>query len=239
MVKDISVHSSNIYTTILQEITVLYVEDDFNTQKIISEILMKFCSNVKLAANGKEALEIFNKNKIDLIITDIEMPQMNGIELIEELRAVDKNVAVIILSAYSNKEYLFSGINLKIESYILKPISYTKLKNALFGVAQMINESQKIYIKISENLFYDSLNGYLIQDKQEIGLQKKEKVLMDLLVQSKGSLVLYDVIEKALWSDFNEVMTPTALRTVVKKLRKKSDQTFIQNVSGSGYKLVI
>ena len=232
-------HSSKIYTTILQDITVLYVEDDFSTQKIISEILMKFCSNVKLASNGKEALEIFNKNKIDLIITDIEMPQMNGIELIEELRKIDKTTAVIILSAYSNKEYLFSSINLKIESYILKPISYGKLKNALFSVAQMINESKKIYIQISETLFYDSLNGYLIQGKEEIDLQKKEKVLMDLLAQSKGSLVLYEVIEKALWSDFNEVMTPTALRTVVKKLRKKSQQTFIQNVSGSGYRLVI
>ena len=231
--------NSKIYTTILKEISILYVEDELHTRSIISEILDNFCANVLVASNGKEALEVLKSENIDLIITDLEMPQMDGISFIKELRKTDRKTSVIILSAYSTQEYLFASINLRIEAFILKPISYTKLKDALFNVAQTINDTENIFIKISHNLSYDRLNGSLIYNNKKINLQKKERYLMNLLVEKKGNLVSYEMIEETLWNSFDVAMTPTALRTVVKKLRKKVDQELIENVSGTGYKLII
>jgi len=232
-------HSSQILSNLLKELTILYVEDDSITQDIISEILRDFCWDVKLASNGEEALSIFENENIDLIITDIEMPQMDGIAFIEEVRKSDISTPVVMLSAYTDSRYLFSSINLKVESYVVKPVSYQKIKDALFKVATHLKETKNIYTRISKSLAYDKLNSFLIEGDKKIELQRKERILMDLLVDKKGDLVEYSTIEKALWSDMGEVMTSTALRTVVKKLRKKTNINFIENISSSGYKLKI
>ena len=124
------------FSNILNNITILYVEDDMSTQKIISEILKEFCKEVKLASNGLEALNIYKQGSIDLIIADIEMPQMNGIELVENIRKKNITIPIIMISAYSQEKYLLSCLNLGINGYILKPINYKKLKDSLFKVAK-------------------------------------------------------------------------------------------------------
>ena len=230
--------TSQLLYSILKDIVILYVEDDSSTQEIISEILGEFCLDVKLASNGKEALDIYKKHMIDLLITDIEMPYMDGIALVEKIREDDISLSIIMLSAYSTNEYLFRSINLNVEAYIVKPVSYTKIKEALIPVAKKLTDKKSIYIKITQNLFYDKHNGCLIENEKEQDLQKKERALMELLVENRGNVIFYEYIEKVLWSDNDEVMTSSALRTVVKKLRAKVEQNFIVNVSGSGYKIV-
>ena len=231
--------SSKIETSILKDISILYVEDDSSTQDIIAEILRDFCDNVKLASNGKEALNIFNKHQVDLIITDIEMPSLNGLELLSLLRKDEIGVPVVIFSAYTKTDYLLSSIHLDVLDYVTKPVSYMKIKNALYKAAKTINAHQNIYFKILNNLYYDRKNGYIIENGENIKLQKKERLLMNLLIENRGNLVNYATIEKVLWSDLDDVMTATALRSVVKKLRQKTTTAFIDNLSGCGYKLIM
>ncbi len=225
---------------LLREITILYIEDENTTRDTISEILNQFSNNIKVATNGAEALEIFNNSSIQLIITDIEMPVMNGIEFIKEVRKDDIAIPVIMITAHSSNDYLLTCANLNIQAYILKPMNYVKLKEALYKVVEYLNLTSNIHIHISKELSYDKINGILISHKtQEINLNKKEKAFMDLLVNHKNNLVTYSEIEHSVWYDFNEVMTESALRTIVKNLRKKSNTKFIDNVSGVGYKLHI
>ena len=231
--------TTQVLSAILKDITIFYVEDDLSTQEIISEILEEFCSDVKVASNGEEAYEIFQNEKVDPLITDIEMPKKNGIELVKAIREESRTFPVIILSAYSTHEYLLSSANLKIEAYIIKPVTFSKIKEALLSVAKTLNETKNIYVKISKELSYDRLNGSLVETDKKIDLQKKERDLMNLLVENRGNLVTYSSIEKALWSNKDEVMTSTALRTVVKKLRAETEFDSIENISGSGYKLRI
>ncbi len=225
---------------LLKEITILYVEDERSARDTITEILTQFSDNVKVAQNGLEALEIFNNNSIQLIITDIQMPLMDGLEFVKEIRKDDIAVPIIMLTAYSSNDYLLTCANLNIQAYILKPINYTKLKEALYKVIEYLNLTSNIHIHISKELSYDKINGVLIfHETQEINLNKKEKAFMNLLVEHKNNLVTYSEIEHSVWYDFNEVMTDSALRTIVKNLRKKSNIKFIDNVSGQGYKLHI
>ncbi|MEA1983789.1 MAG: response regulator, partial [Campylobacterota bacterium] len=227
---------SQIDTTILKDLTFLYVEDELLTRDIISEILMEFCHDIKVASNGEEALNIFKREKIDVIITDIEMPKSDGIDLIENIRQIDLNTPIVVISAYSTTSYLLSSIHLDVSEYIIKPISYTKIENSLLKVASSLKPN--MIHQISRELSYDKVNGFLVELDKKTALQKKEKLLMDLLIGNSGNTVDYETIEQVLWSDFNEIMSSTALRTVVKKLRQKTEVKFISNVSGLGYRII-
>ncbi len=223
---------------LLKEISILYVEDEDDARGIMSEILNKFSNNIIVVKNGKEALEKYNEESIQLIITDIEMPIMNGIELVKEIRKDDIVTPIIIMTAFVSNDYLLMFANLNIQSYLVKPITYKNLKDSLFKVTEYLNLTSNIYMHISKELAYDKINGVLIIcETQEIHLNKKEKAFMNLMVENKNKLVTYSQIEQTVWSEFDEAMSETALRTVVKNLRKKSDIKFIDNIAGQGYKL--
>jgi CheY-like chemotaxis protein len=93
-------------------VNILYVEDDRDILENISEILEDLCDRLITASNGKEALELFNHHgDIDLIITDINMPEMNGLELISEIKNIDENIPILITSANSDHDHLIKALN--------------------------------------------------------------------------------------------------------------------------------
>jgi len=114
----------------LKSIKILFVEDEEDLSNIISDTLNKLQANFKTAANGKIALEKFNEDKdFDLIVTDINMPVMNGLELIKNVREVNKEIPVIIMSAHTEPEYIKSAEELGVQNYLLKPFDFIKFIN--------------------------------------------------------------------------------------------------------------
>jgi len=114
----------------LKSIKILFVEDEEDLSNIISDTLNKLQANFKTATNGKIALEKFNEDKdFDLIVTDINMPVMNGLELIKNVREVNKEIPVIIMSAHTEPEYIKSAEELGVENYLLKPFDFIKFIN--------------------------------------------------------------------------------------------------------------
>lgn len=223
---------------LLKEINVLYVEDDMYIKGSISQTLEYFSKNVILASNGKEAWDIFENKDIQLVITDLQMPDMDGIKLIEKIREKSISVPIIVLTAHTETEYILPCANHNIQAYIIKPVNAMKLKEALYKAITYLNFTSNIYLEINKDLKYDKINGILIEKNDEYKLNNKERSLMDLLAQNKNKLITYSQIEQEIWLKNDEVMSLSALRTVVKNLRKKSSFDFIENVSGSGYKLI-
>lgn len=230
----------NELSRLLKEITILYVEDEDNIREDLEEVLTLFCQNILTAKNGEEAYRLYKEKNPHIILTDINMPKMDGISLVKKIRKDDLTTAIIFLTAHTNEENLFSAANLNIQAYISKPtITYKKIKEILFQAVEFLNLTTKLYIHINEKLSYDKVSGLLIyENDQKIKLNKKEKALMDLLVMHKNSLLTYSKIENSIWNPYEEVMTSNALRSVVKNLRKKSPVQFIENISGQGYKLL-
>ena len=114
----------------LTSIKLLFVEDEHDLVKIISDTLSKLKANFKTAYNGQVALDMFKEeNDFDLIVTDINMPVMNGLEFIEKVREIDKNINVIIMSAHTEPEYIQSAKDLGVENYLLKPFDFIKFIN--------------------------------------------------------------------------------------------------------------
>ena len=115
----------------LANFTVLYAEDEVGVRQNVSEMLSLFFKRVYLAKDGIEAYELFLEKRPDLIITDIKMPLMDGIELAKKIREREPKAQILIISAHTEVDYMLDAIELSLVRYIVKPITETKLIDAL------------------------------------------------------------------------------------------------------------
>jgi len=128
----------------LKELTVLYVEDEPHVMEEITEILEIKIDKLYTAENGLEALEIYRNNDIDIIITDIQMPIMNGLEMIEKIREINSSIPVIITTAFNETTFFKKAIDLHVDKYITKPIDIYQLLNVLDRAAEVIFQKKEI-----------------------------------------------------------------------------------------------
>lgn len=110
---------------------VLYVEDDEETRQGISETLKLRVSSLDMAKDGKEGLEKFSNGNYDVVITDIKMPVMNGLEMARQIRKLKRNTPIIITTAYNDNELLIECIDIGVNQFVMKPILLSKLMDAL------------------------------------------------------------------------------------------------------------
>lgn len=219
----------------LKNLDLAYIDDDEMNTKRIGELLRNFFRNVYIFNNPRKFLESIKTKKYDVILSDIYMSEYTGIELVKIIRETDKKIPIILLTAFSNEDYLLESANLNIQSYLIKPLNFEKLNVAFEKVFD--------YLEITNNLAYyindfsfDRNTFKLTKNGKEILLNKKERNLLNLLITNSNRIVSYEDINKEIWSKYNEIMTQNALRTVVKTLRIKLDETdLIKNVSGYGY----
>lgn len=217
----------------LAKYTVLYAEDDAGLRVSVTEMLGLIFKEVHIATDGAEAYELFVKNTPDLVITDIKMPKKNGIELAKEIRKIDKNIQIIIISAHTEVDHMLSAIELSLISYIVKPITETKLFEALAKFLE--SKEGRGLIALVDGWQYDCDKKVTISDKQIVHeLSKKEAKLLELLL-SKKSVLTYEQIEHELWRD--EYMTLNALRLLMKNFRKKLPDGYLINIQSVGYKI--
>jgi len=216
----------------LKNISILCVEDEFGIRQSIVNTLKYYFKDVYEASSGKEAFELYEYYKPKIIITDIQMKDGDGIELVKKIRQCDSETMLIMLTAHSTEEYLMDLINLNINHYILKPLNLTKLSIAL--EKYLVKSSKPVML--SEELLFDLQKRELIYKNSEvIPLRKREKDFLYLLYEKKGSILRYEEIESELWS--NKEMTTYALKSFIKDLRNKIPVNVIKNIPQEGYAL--
>ncbi|WP_148512142.1 response regulator transcription factor [Sulfurospirillum multivorans] len=110
---------------------VLYAEDDAGIRKNIGEILSLLFDDVLLAQDGEKAYELYQNESPDIMVLDIEMPYLNGLEVAEKIRKSNKNIPIVMATAYTDTAYFLKAVELNLTSYILKPIETSDLKKAL------------------------------------------------------------------------------------------------------------
>lgn len=112
---------------LFKDLRILYVEDDQMTMEEISFFLKKYVKELYVAKNGLEGLELFKKHKPDMIISDIQMPIMNGLDMCEKIFEIDPSIPIAVTTAYSDSDYLIKAIELGIDKYIIKPIDMMEI----------------------------------------------------------------------------------------------------------------
>jgi len=219
----------------LKHLTLLYAEDEAPIRIRMEKILSSLFGEVVSVENGEDALKAFETHNIDIMLLDIEMPRMNAVSVVEAVRAKDKEIPIIILTAYTDQAYLLPLINLRVHKYLVKPVDLGELKHVLTEVVQAKIPGAEDRIVIG-GVCYDRLNRSLDVDGDEIQLTRQEDRFMSLLFKYSERVVTYDEIEKAVWLE--KPMTVYALKSLLKNLRRKLPRDIFKNFSKSGYKIL-
>lgn len=221
-----------------KNLNVLYVEDNIYVQQQTIKMLESFFNNIYIASNGKEALDLFNtENLYNLIITDIEMPFVDGVSLIEIIREYNKKVPIIVLSAHDNKDYFLKTINAGIDGYILKPYTLEQITQTLDNLIQKYQsyEEYENKIRLENGFVWDKNLNQLFKNSKNIRLSKYEKKLFELFISEHSILKSYDEIEYFL---FNNVDNNTKrIRNLITRLKQKLDYELFETVYSHGYSL--
>ena len=156
----------------LKNYTILCVEDEDGIRKRLVNTLKYYFDEVYEASNAEDAYTLYYEHKPTIIISDIEMPKKNGIQLITDIRKNDLTTIVIMLTAYSSEEYLLSLINLNINHYILKPVTSETL---LSGIIKAFGNKLENKIEFSDEMYFNMKERELYYQNKVITLRKRDK----------------------------------------------------------------
>jgi len=216
-----------------KNIKILYVDDEQFIRENALEYLSRHFDNVYEAKDAFEALEIHKNIKPDIIITDINMPKLNGIELTKMIRKEDKKVQIIIATAFTDTQYLLDAIELQLVKYLIKPILDLKLISAINDCIKILKDDSSNIRLIHKNVSFDIFNKTLLFDQRVVKLTKNEILFLEILCTNANRAVTYREIENYVWRENS--MTSDALRSLVRALRRKLPEDCINNLSGIGY----
>ncbi len=214
----------------LKEKTALYIEDEIEVLQNISELLSHFFDTFHTASNGETGYQLLLEHKIDVLLVDIELPGMSGIELIRKIREKDGDIPIVIISAYTKTDYLLESIELRLDQYIVKPLTSSKIHDMLKKFDEhYAEESLK---ELSPGVWLNQKISAVIFDNTTHLLTKREMCFLNMLAVNK--FVSYDEMN-VLWE--NEVPSQNAIRSYIKHLRKKLPDDLLKNRNGLGYAL--
>lgn len=218
---------------------ILVVDDEPDIVELIEYNLKREGYTVFTASNGQEAITTARKNSPDLIILDIMMPKMDGIEACRIMRSMSefKNTFVVFLTARSEEYSEIAGFNVGADDYIAKPIKPRALISRINAILRRNAKSDEILenkIEIAD-LVIDRETFLVYKNSQKIILAKKEFELLYLLASRPGKVYTRETILKSIWED-SVVVTNRTIDVHIRKLREKIGDNYVSTVKGVGYK---
>ena len=229
-----------------EKISVLLAEDDRNLGNLLREYLEAKGYNVKLAVNGKEAYDFFSnsKNKFDMCLLDVMMPIKDGFTLAKEIRASDKNVPIVFLTAKSMKEDAIEGFTAGADDYITKPFSMEELLLRINAILRRVKNQTLIQNETDEfkigKYKFNSTERTLELKGKKTELTTKESDLLKLLCLNSNDVLDRNFALRSVWqNDF--YFSARSMDVYIAKLRKylkEDSKVEILNIHGRGFKLL-
>ncbi len=222
--------------------SLLYAEDEMISRTLYEDYFKAYFKIIYVAKNGQEALDFYTEKRPDILILDINMPILNGLDVCKAVRAKDKKTKIIVLSARTDKEALLEAIELGLTTYLEKPLKKEQLEEALNKLAEELGKSTKVLLRQMDDnsYFWDTKKRELLLNSEIIALTKKEKLLLELLVNTHHDKITYQHIYDTVWfEDYNaEYYSELSIKSLIKKLRAKLPKNTIKNSYGLGYYLL-
>ena len=215
---------------LLKTLKILIVEDEDRLSKLLKDAIGEFFFSVIIARDGNEGLKKFKANKPDIVITDIMMPNCDGLEMTQSIKDIDELIPIIVLSAFSDKEKLLKAIDIGINKYFIKPFDPDELIEHINKIAPNLNKRRKI--KLKNSYTFDNNSRSLYKNDKLVNLTKREKEFFYILLKHSNEVVDSQKIKDILWDD---PVSDERLRTFIKRLRLKTSKDIIENASGQGY----
>ena len=213
---------------------ILIVEDEDMIREGISDYLTDCGYETIQAADGLEALEQFSNHQVALILLDIQMPKLNGLEVLSEIRK-SSQVPVLMLTAFQDEEYKMSAFAALADGYLEKPFSLSLLKVRVDAIFKRHYDTGRMFIYRDTEVDFDSYSAKVAG--QEVAVNAKELEILDYLVKNEGRALTRSQIIDAVWKMTDEVPFDRVIDVYIKELRKKLDLDCILTVRNVGYKL--
>ena len=217
---------------VLSNKKVLCLEDEEAILKNICASLELFFAEVTGVQDGSEALELALSDAYDVLILDISVPNIDGLEIAKKVRTVNQKIPIVILSSHVEQEYLWRAVELKITRYLAKPYDKQSFIKALEDVAlELVGRIPTI--RLNDELEYDFSKKALYSDGKLFHLSKSESRLLEYFLNNKNKTITYEQIFDYIWE--YEQPSKEAIKTIVKELRRKIGKDVIKNLYGVGY----
>lgn len=217
---------------VLSNKKVLCLEDEEAILKNICTSLELFFGEVTGVQDGCEALELALSDTYDVLILDISVPNIDGLDVAKKVRAINQKIPIVILSSHIEQEYLWRAVELKITRYLAKPYDKQSFIKALEDVAlELVGRIPTI--RLNDELEYDFSKKALYSDGKIFHLSKSESRLLEYFLNNKNKTITYEQIFDYIWE--YEQPSKEAIKTIVKELRRKIGKDVIKNLYGVGY----
>ncbi len=219
---------------VLKGLKVLLVEDEDKLASLLKNAIGDSFYSFTLAKDGQEGLDKFLNISPDIIITDIMMPNLTGLEMAKEVRKIDENIPIIILSAFSESDKFLDAIDIGVVKYFIKPFDPDELLDYIESVGEKLGSR---LIELSDGFAFNLTTKNLYKNSRYVSLSKNESKLVQLLLASSDEsyIVDEDMIKESLWE--NEEVSSDRLRTFIRRLRAKTSKDLVLNIKGQGYQI--
>jgi len=220
---------------VFKNLSVLYAEDDSELREITEKTLELLVGKVYSVSDGMEALAIFETHPVDVVILDIHMESVSGIEVANKIRKNNHKTPIIIVSGSVETQDLLAACKLNLVDYIQKPIEFNSLINVLSTTIDQLQSNGLMLTKINDSVSYDYFAKSLIKEGEAVSLTKNEINAMELLLSRRGQVITYDTF----FHVFDEEMSDGALKNLILRIRKKmGDDSNIRNLAKIGYSII-
>lgn len=214
---------------------ILLLEDDVILQDIIGEFLEENGYDVSPFYDGEKALDAIGKSQFDLLILDVNVPSINGFEILEYLREIGNTTPAIYITSLAGIKDLKKGFDLGAEDYLKKPFELEELQVRIERIVKSRHLQEEI--EIDGMKFIPKAHQIHIGDNI-IEMRQKEAQVLEYFVRNQGKIISCDEIIENIWDD-EHVPTHATIRTYIKNLRKMFDKDYFDNIKGEGYRFNI
>ncbi|EAK0826805.1 response regulator [Campylobacter fetus] len=212
---------------LLNEINILVAEDDDMARAALKLGLKSHCNAYFEASNGYDAIDIFKQNRVDIILTDIHMPGLNGLEMIEEIKP---DQSFIVITSYDTDQNFFRSVKEGAMQFIRKPLVIEDVQNAL--LLAVAKKDEKVF-KLSPNIKVNLTNEMIFEGDKQLFLTNIENKILWLFCYNINMVVTYDMIEDYAYEGYE--VKKGSIHTAVLRLKKHLEGINVENVSGKGY----
>ncbi len=220
-------------TQYLRNLSVLLVEDEQNLARLLRDAIGDHFRYFAIASDGEEGLKKAQELQPDMVITDITMPRMNGLEMGAILHEKNPDLPIVILSAYSEKEYLLEAIDIGVTKYLIKPFDPDELLEVICSLVKKIKKAH--LVPLLPPFHFDREGKKLFRHKSMVRLSRRENLFISHLIASPNYFLTTDNIKNLLWEEEN--VSDERLRVFINRFRQKTDPNLIENIVGQGYVL--
>ncbi|CAM3422900.1 response regulator transcription factor [Arcobacter aquimarinus] len=211
---------------------ILLVEDDSMLNEMITEYIQSTGHIIKSVKSGNESLEILKNEKFDLLILDINLPDIDGFTILENMHKEKKVIPTIYISALIDIEDISRAFDLGCFDYLKKPFHLKELTLRINKILKTRIVPQR-HKRLSKNYSFDSENSTLLFNNEPHILPKRQLQIIELLAQNRSLVVQYDMFREYVWND--DYIDNATIRAEVNRVKTVLKEDFIKNIRGSGY----